>query len=638
MGVQQSKQTDRNGIDKISESMTLCRTSNDMSISDEVSESTIDRKFLIYNRNNRRSHAVLNIKLRKRTLYLYLEIDREPKLIKTIDLTKSALPIDYLINSISVSVDDRYIGIPEIDPDADRTVLVVYALNNLIQTKRLKFISAVILNPNITVNQIVGSILHQIYLSDREDRIKIVSHDLVDGKSRTLDVRAVAEKIRFSMSGKVIGLYGRDVLSVYSPDLTKIDPSYALIQTTRLVYRDSLTLIDAIVTDSLTAYYVLTDNENIYHCVANLTGTPHNRVVNKTRCPNTDYNSLKLHRIDAREFNDLFVSDLDFYSSDGKLVHLQDLVILIDTIEQDVVIRILAEMTDGEKLESISLLGSYRLDLSSDNRIVRSNDEFLFLQTDRGRTNIHDIKKVVAPLIATGLANLIRNQIVGQIEQNLPNAIILANRIGIDNSSNTMIVRAADERDTTYDVASQIVRYSILISTIYETYDENSNNKSSEPPVYQVTVNSNMTLMDIKSYKVFEGLLDGSIRSSDVVDKIFDHYPKSSYDRYQTTIEILDHIYDYTKFIILDIDLKVEPTLDQIFGLYKKRVALLVAYVCSAIVLDYYNRETDLPHCLSHQQIRMTPDYEVTDGVAVNFYHNFQPFKTVVESHIGLLK
>ena len=179
----------------------------------------------------------------------------------------------------------------------------------------------------------------------------------------------------------------------------------------------------------------------------------------------------------------------------------------------------------------------------------------------------------------------------------------------------------------------------MLVSTNYEACgsDGSDAHTSLSPSIYQLTVNSNMTLMDIKSYDVFEGLLEGTVRPTDIVDKIFDHYPKSSYDRYQTTIEILDHIYDYTKFILLDIDLNKIPVLDEIFGLYKKRVALLVAYITGAIVLDYYNRETDLPHCISAQQIRTTADYEITDGIASNFYHNFQPFRTAVVSHLHLL-
>ena len=648
MGLQQSKVTNkREKIIELSSDMTLCKTMTDKLDNDQNSDQR-SKKFIVYNLSHRRTHGLLEAKLKNKTIYLYWSANSKgERLIKTIDLTDSEYDLEYLFNSICMSNDETCIGIPEIDPETGLTIYTIYGTDQLIKTRRLRLIRSVRFESKNGVIRLFSKTLHQIMINyNGSHRTKIVSYDLENSRFDRKLVVESAEKLRFSMTGRIIGTYGLLGLNVYGPK-ESIDPDYQLLSSTKLVYSNRYELVDLIVTDRKTVYYVLTDREYMYHCVT-VIGSSHNRIIDKTLIDDqfivrTDERvDLTLRQIHPYEYGGLFVPDLDFYSSDSKLVRLQNLVVLSDVISDKIVVRILAEMSDNSTnsstntacLSSISLIGTHAFKIG-ESQIYRFTDTHVY-RRDRNRILVHDLTKVIGPTVSIGLAKLIRDQIRVQIQEESPKALRLVKKIGSESPPSSIVVRAADERDTTYEITSSIARYSILISSIYDGLSRK--NRSADPPVYQVTVNSNMTLMDIKSYEVFENLLDGKIQPTDVVDKIFDHYPRSSYDRYQTTIEILDHIYDYTKFVLLDIDLSANEVLDQIFSLYKKRVALLVAYLCSAIVMDYYNREIDLPHCLVEtRQIRRSTDFEMTDAISQNFHHNFQPFKSVIESHLRLL-
>ena len=645
MGIQQSKNFDTDDYAKIPDDAILHKIVLRGNTKSETTDS-MNLTHIITDQNDRLTTGILNIRMRDRILYLYLKKnDSSSKLVKTINFNNSDISVNAECLFSSISISDKYVGIPETDPD-DGIIFSIYVLNDILVNSRMRSIRTSEFDSRVSANRLIGDYLHQIFMNDgmkSNNQITIRSLELKSGSRKTLIINEPIEKLRFSITGETIGTFGNGILTEY----VNISDNKYINHTSILTDSTRFNLIDFIVTDHNTVYYIMIDNESnkktlVYH-VVNFIKPFQNRIITKI----DNFNSpIKLHQIDAREYTDLFVPDLDFFTSNNELVHIRDLIVIVSLLDQKIEMRILAEMVRRVgNVDDISILelSTNKYEFDSKFKLSRIGNELMFLEnSDRVITHVYDLKKIIGVHVSNGLANLLRDQTRHQIKTEIVKARELLRKMGNTDSPSSIIIRAADERDVTYDIKSIISQYSVLISTLYDRIDkiDRIDGKyiiidGTDVPIYQVTVNSNMTLMDIRSLEVFESLLDGETTTSSIVDKIFMYYPESSYDRYQTINEILDHIYDYTKFILLDIDLKPNEILDQIFALYKKRVALLVAYICASIVMDYYNRETDLSHCL--KQIKGSPDYEITTGIVDSFYQNFQPFKKIMDYHMCLL-
>jgi hypothetical protein len=168
MGLQQSRQLDVfNGTYKLSNSMALRKI-----ITVDMHEEERSRKFYFISRNDRNllDFGVIDIKLRMKTFYIYLRTgagmdDNKSRqiLIKTVEIDRKDIDSEYLLQTMCLC-NGRLIGIPEIDIDSNTLLLSIYSLDDIFRTKRLKLVRSISLDTKVTVNQIVGNVLHQIYL------------------------------------------------------------------------------------------------------------------------------------------------------------------------------------------------------------------------------------------------------------------------------------------------------------------------------------------------------------------------------------------------------------------------------------------------------------------------------------------
>ena len=150
-------------------------------------------------------------------------------------------------------------------------------------------------------------------------------------------------------------------------------------------------------------------------------------------------------------------------------------------------------------------------------------------------------------------------------------------------------------------------------------------------------VNSNMDLLSVKSFIIFDKILDGKIETHDIITNIFTI--KSGYERYQTMVELLDHFYDYTKFILIDLNpttdinhnntdannvrqVEYNRKLKQDLVIYRKQLALFIAYTMLDIIFRYSIRERS---CRSYTDQNF-------DEMIYNFCNNFIPLRSTVES------
>jgi hypothetical protein len=187
---------------------------------------------------------------------------------------------------------------------------------------------------------------------------------------------------------------------------------------------------------------------------------------------------------------------------------------------------------------------------------------------------------------------------------------------------NRITIVGADENTIKYNISSSILKYGVYFS-------ENRDSK-----IFQMHVNSNMDLFSAKSFIIFDKMLSGEIETYDIIANIFTI--KSSYERYQSTVELLDHFYDYTKFILMDLNLNVcnnnnnnnnttqaeyNRKLKQDLILYRKQLALFIAYTVLEIIFRFSVRER------YHNNT-----YQKTDEIIYNFCNNFLPLRSSIES------
>jgi hypothetical protein len=651
MGIQQSNMNNKTPNIKLEtkeyrltdRSIVCLESTIDKSRNKHSRNRNTDKEYVIYHDKHRQKFASLTIRIKDGTIYLYLSVNGSKQKLIHISNLGSAYD-EALVETVTISNDMMYMVLPEVDPESKDISLSVFSLNDLFKNGRLIHVKSISCDPVFTITRIVGSVLHLI---NRKTFSEIQSIDFLEGISSILVCKDFEiEKIRFSPNGRNILLYGNKCIRIYSFR----DNQYEWVHKTKLVNKDFLSLIECVITDTLNIYYVLkSDDDVIYYCVCRVMTNNISHKIPLDKRAGGNVQPFQLFLINGNDYRSLFVPDLDFYSSNGELVKVRNIIVLGEFTANGIALRIFAEMEEVENDSSmgfISLLGTHRIDFSSG--INRNNMKWMYshiIHDNDGEITIYDVKKVLSVLIATDLSQLIKTQINTQIRKNIGNII---NKLKITSETPTLrsnvIIKGADDREVKYDVSEPIIKYSMLISDINDLAASNTASKSDES-VYQMTVNSNMTLMSTKSFFIFEDMLLDRLQPSELIDLIFSSYRDSTYDRYQTVLEILDHFYDYTKYILLNITTDHSSSydnetghiseFDQIFNMFKKRVALLVAYMSVAIVFDYYNRECDLPQGVNTLN---ADDYQVTREISDNFHHNFQPFKDAIHYHLDRME
>jgi hypothetical protein len=617
------------------------------------------KEFLIHHRQNRDKIIKIIVSIANNRLYVYIITDLNNTISKKLIHISNANKMNNfkLLDMVCISNDMKYITIPETDSDndnnSDNYYLNLYNLQKIIVKEQLEYITSI----RITLDdfkyyiRILGSvILHRIkyingYSEIQSVDLSTVSHtDLPSFTVLMIKEKWNIEKIRFSPNGKIISLYGLGIVRVYSLE----SGSYELIYSENLLFGPDLELSDYIIIDNSNIYYTLKSNTEIYYCECissnNITST---MIIYKKHFNKSDHNN-KLMYFNSNECINLFVPDLEFYSFDSQLLSLKNVVVIgeFNKTQSTLTLMIILDMhklnkntntdtnTTQTNIKSSIILGMHVLDMEYDNNInyMHCSNECI-IRKIKQRVIIYDIRKLLPVLIMTDIYKLIKKQIRDQISNNKSNFTL-----------NDIIIKGADDNSCCYKIKDKIVKYCIQTSIPSDLNqnipNQNIANHVTSSPEYQMTVNSNMTLMNTKSFTIFEDILLDKLETGKLIDILFDIYTNSIYNRFQTISEILDHFYDYTKFILLDLErsrnmLTKNNNISKNSILFKKRIALMIGYMTGSIVLDYYNREINsYSSKLSSKLLKHDNDYKINHDIANAFHHNFQPFKKIINYHL----
>ena len=555
---------------------------------DGVHASTSD--LIIYNRNNRAVRA-LRVKVVSQKLYI---LDHSTP-IHVSDLSSALTGLadqtdrtDYMRSLIVLSDDMSKIVIPEVDPDTDRIVLVVYDIGI-----RLKYVRSCVISGLDCIVKVVGQFVHVIERTNNT-YTRIVSYGPNDRISTTqLQLKPGIRRIRFSKNGSILACYDEYM------ELVRYTKSPQII-------RHAEHIVDCFITDHSVYCIFQTDqnNQNTYYGAIN-TDSSNSKI--HTICE-ISASSMLIH-IDTSEYfgqNFDITADLSFTAKPTEFV----VCAAYDNLGHSITFLcgFGFAINDGSytHTHTYMLIGRESHRLQTDQSKIQIRDGTIFV-SGAGGTNryiAYDLTTMAGPIIAYSVSNLLKSQIL--------------HKISTHTDRSNITIAGADEKIITYSTSSPIIMYAVP--------DLSNINK-----IYQLCVNSNMDLLGSKSFIMFDRLCStNKTDAAGYVYILFDSICKieSDYDRYQTVSELLDHFYDYIKFVLMGLSYTDESELPdktvqtaQPDALYKKQSALMMAYSMLSIILLYYNRE----HRLSQARHKTKRD-PVSCDIIRNFCHNFQPF------------
>lgn len=213
------------------------------------------------------------------------------------------------------------------------------------------------------------------------------------------------------------------------------------------------------------------------------------------------------------------------------------------------------------------------INLSDEIKYIYSKDHITILQSNDNVITC-DINKIISIKIIELLATNEK-----QIIQNNKN----------DNIHNYISILATDETIQEYKLNN-------FMKEIISLHAESDN-------IFFIRHNANLRILDSNSFTIFQQLLTDNQYQSIILLKIFSI--KEYVSRHNTVIELLDHMYDYTKTIILNPNSKNT-------SLHDKK-ALYVCYSIMTFIIRYYE--------LSYMKENKTRDikYDIINTFIDNF-------------------
>ena len=140
----------------------------------------------------------------------------------------------------------------------------------------------------------------------------------------------------------------------------------------------------------------------------------------------------------------------------------------------------------------------------------------------------------------------------------------------------------------------------------------------------------------MKSFIIFEKLISGEITQNEIIDNIF--LIKGKCGRHNMMANLMEHLYEYTRLIILQGKNKVTEKMN-----LNELKAKYIGYILTILVLKYYSRLLNsLSELYNEESIHITTSKKnITHKINLNiinkFIENFPVFKEFMEISINTL-
>lgn len=616
MGIGQSSISDTNDnnvIRNLSNTALCVRTVH-------KSSKLYNRCYYLYN-TKIRAVDVLGIKISYQTVHVYLN-DRLIRIIK--DVNTNYLPV--------ISIDTQKLIM--IHVHESKNYAGIYDLTDRSFNGFLSHVKTIELMPDAAGGPIlqITMIKDTLHVSYKDC---VLSVDMSDATAITCTKITNACMIRFSNTGNMIATYDDSIITFKSHQLPIANCTDFVVS--EIDNMDNMYNVIAI-------YYV-TDGD--IRCIVYDTKTQESTNVFLWRIGDQ---KGKLLLFDGSMYRCMLLDDLDLRSASGAKLQIRDLQVLGVWRQSKLVIRPIIHTTDG----GIMVLHEQTVcdvsDGSGKHDYIHISPDTLIVSAGKTGEDIevYDINKIIPIVMCRGLYRILRSQVKDMIKKSASDISDCIKVVGnIDPMEYTKItIMAADDRECTYDVSDPIIKYCLIVDILSRRMCEiRSNllggtirNRGATNLVYGMTVNTNMTIAKIKSFKIFESILTGDADCELLIGELCTS--DSSYDRYHCVLEILDHFYDYTKYILLDHnknDSKVTDSDASIisepksFSKTRQRLALAICYLCLGMVMEYYAREADDSFGINKS------DYEIGREIGSSLCDNFQPMTTVMNVYLDRL-
>jgi len=524
---------------------------------------------------------------------------------------------------IQVSPDFKYISLPEYD------TLNIYNLVDIVSTnktsKPIKPISSIDLkfhldndnkisssfidnNKNITDNKselfrcILNSQSYTVIYKKDKFIDKIERFDLnnrtltkLEGLNKTLN----RNDIYFSLSNE-------------SKYLIIYDKSHIYLNELKISINDILELLDKKITNisfipSCINYYHNDNNKFITLLDDDLNLYLYDFTKTILHINNNDSNDSKISNEDIRSYlNDYsryMTSELNQEINNNKTELLTVLTVWSNENVRYWIIR----SNNKKYMINGPYIVSYFQQSSSKDMILKTDDMiynngYMKIMKNENELTVFNLNKIIPFKITTIIIEELMEEIITMCKDEFKES----------KYHNNIEIIGADESRYNYKL-TEMMRY--FLSTI-----------SNEKNVFQMRVNANVSVYnEIKSFNIFQDLMSGSITYKDIINNIL--MINGNTNRYNVMDELMKHIYDYTRIIVLKEDEKGKLKMDKTN--YIK--SIYIGYNITLLITEYIKQITETIELTNINDIKIVNE-QIKELVS-EFIFSFMGF----EDYINML-
>lgn len=231
---------------------------------------------------------------------------------------------------------------------------------------------------------------------------------------------------------------------------------------------------------------------------------------------------------------------------------------------------------------------------------------FIYKTTIDNRVIVYDLNNIVSINLTDWMANAYKKKIDDLFVTNYSK----------QKYYNTINIIGADDSTVSYNLDN----YMQYISSVYK--NTNPINKDCQDDLlsneFQLKVTSNINIYNTtKSFNIFQDLLTKRSKPCDVVSNIIIVYKKGYNNIHNVMTDLLNHMYEYTRIIILKETVGGEFIMDE----FKNIIAPYIGYVILTLILNYYlilikirdkdlNKKSELKLDIIDQYVKNFPIFE----------------------------
>jgi len=615
--------TDAKVISKVNVANINIKTKND---------SKCSKMYIIYQRVNGISKAfVLDIKILDLNIFVYVTdiLNEKTTLVHVSRISiNSQKFISYYLKYIQVSRDFMLVSLPENEK------INVYNLTKLLNRNVLEFVSTVgliikadkndeitstidfsnktnessnqqnkidniipykcILCKNVYIIICIGDAIYEkIIVTDYKNK-SIHSLNMID-----LDLNIHKSTLTFSINGRYVIIYDKMKKQVLMSDMNETNPKLEHIIIKNNIIAETLCISDNgkfifFVEDTCMEFRIFDIHSNKIFML--------NSEYNLTNIDNDRYNLLdnvKFHLLDYSQF-----AEVDLKNTNDHIYVIiawnKRLSLVLYWIMRCSTSDHKGCLTSYYKLRDRSIID---MKLQGKLEYTYSNGN-IFINKTTDELTVTDLNKAIPSNIVSLLANESRYDLIKLFKKTYNQ----------NNYYDKIDIIGADESRIIYQV-TDFMQFLMLLNK-----STNSSN------IFKLRVTANINIYGtIKSFNVYQDVLTGKITHDDIISEIFKI--KGSACRHNVTNDLMNHIYEYTRIIVL----KETTNGDLVRNDISSECVMYIGYTFALLVLKYYSTMTKL---LTNNDSNTK---HINLDIVKTFNKNFPAFEDFVKKSIELI-